>query len=319
MKNIATFICVVFLFSCSSQNTNEKNIPSVGFLDITEDATLAKARAGFFDALSKNGFSEEKKTLKVFKANANGDIPTLSQSCDYLLSKDLDVLATNTTLSTVTAVQRTKKTPVCMMVAPRPDIAGLTDKQGKPPVNLFGVYETLDYIDTAVTIIKTFFPVTKLIGTIYNQSEPQSRDAFTRLETTAKKEGMEVVSLPVNNSSETQLVTQSLLSKKPDVFFALPDNVIFGSFETVVQSCNTAKVPVFTSEAGLVSRGALASFGADFYQWGYQAGEQAARYLKTKNLVGLGPEMVKVRSRMYNKKAAALFNITPDSSFVSAD
>lgn len=319
MKKIASLICLAFLFSCSSQNGNEKNIPSIGFLDITEDATLAKARSGFFDALSKNGYSEEKGTLRVFKANANGDIPTLSQSCDYLLSKKLDLLATNTTLSTVTAVQRTKQVPVCMMVAPRPDIAGLTDKQGKAPANLFGVYETLDYIDTAVTIIKTFFPATKLIGTIYNQSEPQSRDAFSRLEETAKKEGMTVISLPVNNSSETQLVTQSLLAKKPDVFFALPDNVIFGSFETVVQSCNAAKVPVFTSEAGLVSRGALASFGADFYQWGYQAGEQASQFLKTKNLNGLVPEMVKIRKKMYNKKAATLFKITPDASFVVAD
>ncbi len=322
MKKYLPLILAVSLFSCNSkpQTTNLK--PTIGFLDFVEDATLAKARTGFFDALEKNGFSEKDCTLIVYKSNANGDIPTLNQSCDYLLSKNVDVLATNTTLATITAVQKTKTlpagkagVPVCMMVAPRPDIAKLTDANGNAPANLFGVYETLEYIDSAVTLIKTFFPDAKVVGTIYNQAEPQSRDAFSRLEKKANELGLAIISLPVSNSSETQLVTQSLLQKKPDVFFALPDNVIFGSFETVVQSCNAAHVPIFTSEAGLVARGALASYGADFYQWGFQAGEQAATFLKTKSMQNIKPEMVLVRKKIYNVEVAKNFGVMADSSF----
>ena len=65
------------------------------------------------------------------------------------------------------------------------------------------------------------------------------------------------------------------LKKHIDAFFANPDNTVFGSFETIRKACDDANVPVFTSEAGLVSRGAIAAYGADIYQWGYQAGEQA--------------------------------------------
>ncbi len=315
MKKYSTLLLAITLLSCNHKPQTSNRKPSVGFLDFVEDATLAKARTGFFDALEKNGFSEKDCTLIVFKSNANGDIPTLNQSCDYLLSKNVDVLATNTTLAAITAVQKTKTVPVCMMVAPRPDIANLTDAKGNAPANLFGVYETLEYIDSAVTLIKTFFPNAKVVGTIYNQSEPQSRDAFSRLEKKANELGLTVISLPVNNSSETQLVTQSLLQKKPDVFFALPDNVIFGSFETVVQSCNTSHVPIFTSEAGLVSRGALASFGADFYQWGFQAGKQAATFLKTKSMQNVKPEMVLVRKKIFNATVGKMFGVVADSSF----
>lgn len=315
MKKYLQLLILVTLLSCNSKLPTSDSKPVVGFLDFVEDATLAKARTGFFDALNKNGFSEKDSTLIVFKSNANGDIPTLNQACDYLLSKNVNVLAANTTLATITAVQKTKTVPVCMMVAPRPDIAKLTDDKGNAPANLFGVFETLEYIDSAVTLIKTFFPNAKVVGTIYNQSEPQSRDAFARLEKKAKDLGMTIVSLPVNNSSETQLVTQSLLQKKPDVFFALPDNVIFGSFETVVQSCSDANVPIFTSEAGLVVRGALASFGADFYQWGFQAGEQAATFLKNKSLQTVKPEIVLVRKKIYNAHVAKKFGVFPDSSF----
>ena len=202
-----------------------------------------------------------------------------------------------------------------MMVSPRPDIAKLTDKNGNAPANLFGVYETLDYLDTAITLIKQLRPQTKIVGTIYNQSEPQSVDAFNKLKAGCEKLGMKLEVLPLNNSSETQLVMQSLLSRNIDAFFALPDNVIFASFETVVQSCDKNNVPVFTSEAGLVSRGAVASFGADFYQWGFQSGQQAALFLTQKNLNGIQPEIVKVRKRVYNPAQALKYMIVPDSTF----
>ena len=100
-----------------------------------------------------------------------------------------------------------------------------------------------------------------------------------------------------------------LLCKK-DAFFANPDNTVFASFETILKSCNQINVPIFTSEAGLVKRGAVAAFGADIYQWGYQAGEQAAHYLKTHNSKDLKPEMVKIRRRVYNVSAAKKYQLT---------
>ena len=308
-------VCLVCWTSCRQSS----NAPVIGFLDFVEDATLEQARQGFFDALEANGFSEQDSTLHVVYTNAQGDIPTLGQACDLLISKKVDLIAANTTLSTITAAQRTAIIPVCMMVAPRPDIAGLTDKSGRQPPNLFGVYETLEYIDTSVAIIKQLMPKAQRIGTIYNQSEPQSRDAFSRLEVQCRVLGLELESLPVNNSSETQLVTAVLLARGVDVFFALPDNVIFASFETIVQSCDAAGVPVFTSEAGLVHRGAVASFGADFYQWGFQAGIQAATFLKSKSLDLLTPEIVTVRHRVFNAQVALRYGIVVDSTFTSVE
>ncbi len=315
MKYLQIFLIVSICFMASCSNPS-KTVPSIGFLDIAEDATLAKARTGFLDALAKNGFSEKDKTLNVYFSNAQGEIAVLNQACDYLISKKVKLIAANSTLSTIAAVQHIKDIPVCMMVAPRPDLAGLTDAQGNYPKNLFGVFETLAYIDSSVALIKRFFPNAINVGTIYNSSEPQSRDALEELQKAAAASGMKIIALPVTNSSETQLVTQSLIAKKPDVFFALPDNVIFASFETVVKACNEAQLPVFTSEAGLVSRGAIASYGADFYQWGFQAGVEAANYLKSNTALIPKPELVEVRQYVFNNKAAARFNIVAPNGFI---
>jgi putative tryptophan/tyrosine transport system substrate-binding protein len=310
------FLLIISLNSCTPLS-KERKVPLVGFIDFIQDPTIDLAKQGFFAALKDNGYSEEDSTITVVEVNAQGDIPALNQACDLVISKNPDLIGTNVTLSTITASQRTSTIPIFMMVAPRPDIAGLTGKSGKVPANLSGVYETLDYIDSAVTIIKELIPGVKKVGTVFNQSEPQSKDAFNVLYKKCTAMGIELVSLPVNNSSETQLVTQALLAKDIDVFFALPDNVIFASFEIIVKSCNNAKIPIFTSEAGLVARGALASFGADFFQWGYQSGLQASLFLKSGKKELPAPEIVKLRRKIYNVKAAAEFGISPDSTFTA--
>lgn len=293
-------------------------VPVVGFTDAFEDATIARARNGFTDALKKSGFSEDDKTVRIIYRNAQGDIPTLTQIINYFVSEDVTLIATNTTLSTITALQKTKTIPVFMMVSPTAKLMKVTNAQGQAPPNLFGVSEDLAYIDTSFALIARLVkPRGKqlAVGMIYNQSEPQSVDALNRIKNLATKLNVRLETLPVNTSADAQLVSQSLLTKNVDAFFANPDNTVFASFETILKNCNQKNVPVFTSEAGLVQRGAVAAYGADMYQWGYQAGLQAATYLKTRSANGLKPEMVKLRKRVYNPSAAKRFNIQVPKGF----
>ena len=316
MKKILQLLFVIaILNSCNNAN---KSIPVVAFVDALEDNTLAQAKQGFFDALKKNGYSEDSNTIEVIYRNAQGDIPKLALSVKYFISKKVTLIATNPSLATITAIQNTKDIPVFMMVSPSPQLMNVVGEGGKAPANLFGVGESLEYIDTSFSLISKLVKAKEgklKVGMLFNQSEPQSEEALKRIRQLATQLDVELVALPVNSTADVQLVTQSLLNKNIDAFFANPDNTSFGSFETIIKACNNAKVPVFTSEAGLVSRGAVAAYGADIYQWGYQAGEQAAVFLKNKSNNGLKWEMVKLRKRVYNPAAAALFNIDIPGNF----
>jgi len=287
----------------------------VGFLDLLTDETLSQAKKGFFVALKDKGYSVQDKNLEIVYRNAQGDQPTLGQACDYLVYSGVDLIATCPTLATITAIQKTKDIPVFMLVSPKPELAGLVNSKGEAPANLLGVFETLDYLDTSVILIRNILPNIKKMGTVYNQAEPQSVSALGHIEERCRELGIELVKLPVNNSNETQLVTEALLSKGIDAFFALPDNIVFSSMEIIVKSCDRAGVPVFTSEEGLVKRGAVAAFGADMYQWGYQCGLQAARYLSGEK--SLQPELVKIRRKVYNAEKAKVFNLAFDSLFTA--
>lgn len=308
------FVWLTVLASC----TPKSDVPVVGFIDAFQDETLAQARQGFTDALADAGFSEEKNTVKILYRNAQGDIPALSQIANYFISQKVDLLATCPTLATITAVQRTKTIPVFMMVSPFPRLMKLEGATGAAPKNLFGAGEDLAYIDTSLALIpQVIRPKGKVIriGMIFNQSEPQSVDALNRIKTRARELHLEVEALPVTNSSEALLVTRALLNKQIDAFFANPDNTVFAAFDTIVKNCDAAGVPVFTSEAGLVQRGALAAFGADIYEWGKQAGKQAAIYLETGKTDGLRVEPVNVRKRLFNAAAGRKFGISKPAGF----
>jgi putative ABC transport system substrate-binding protein len=307
---------IVIIASCKPGS--KSSIPVIGFVDAFEDASIAPARTGFIDALKKNGFSEDQKNIRIEYRNAQGSIPTLTQIVNYFVSEKVDLMATCTTLSSITALQKTKTIPVFVMVAPTAKLMNLENAAGKAPANLFGTVEDLNYIDTSFSNIPKFLKPKSgklVVGMIYNQSEPQSVEAKKRIESLADKLYVTLIALPLNSSADAQLVTQSLLSKHINAFFANPDNSVFSSFETILKNCDQKNVPIFTSEAGLVQRGAVAAFGADIYQWGYQAGEQAAQFLKTHSTNGLQPEMVKIRRRVYNPAAAKKYHIIVPPNF----
>jgi putative ABC transport system permease protein len=304
------------LMTCQSPKGLEEAVPEIGFVDAFEDETLAQARVGFLAALAKAGFSEKNQTLKLIYRNAQGDVPTLIQSIDYCLAQKVTFLAACPTLAVVTALQKTKQTPICSMVSTEPSLINLVDKSGKPFPNHFGVYDGVAYIGTAVQLIKKMLPKAQKVGLLYNQNEIQSVNAYNLIQKRAQEVDLEVVALPANNSNEVQTITEALLDKNIDAFFATPDNAVFGAFEVIFKLCQAAKVPIFTSEEGLVKRGAVGAYGADMYQWGYEAGETAAKYLKTKQL-DLKP--ISSHRQVYNSAIARQFKLTFDDSFVDVN
>lgn len=316
MKKWILFTGISLLIAC--HHNPDTGVPVIGFADDFQDNTIEKAKTGFLDALRANGFEEKKGTLKIIYRNAQGNIPTLTQIIKYFISQQVTLIATNPSLSTIAAVQNTKEIPIFMMVSPTPALMKINDSAGQPPRNLFGVGETLDYIDTSFLLIPRLIKSKSgriTVGMIYNQSEPQSVESMERIRKLANANNIKLIYQPVNSTADVQLVTASLLSKDVDVFFANPDNIVFESFETIINSCNQKNIPVFTSEAGLVERGALAAYGADIYQWGYQAGQQAALYLKTKRTDSLHWDMVRIRKKVYNPEASKKFGISMPSNF----
>lgn len=311
---LATALAVACVLTGCSR-THKPGTPVVGFLDFVQDDTLAQARQGFIAALDEHGFSEKIGTIEFVYRCAQGDQPTLILACKDLVSQHPALIATCPTLSTIVAAHQTRDIPVLMMVSPRPDIVGLTGTGGAFQSNLLGAYETLDYLKEAPAIIRRLIPSVRRVGLVYNPAEPQSVLALKVIRKAFADQGMILDVAPVDTSTDAVMAAQSQIARGVQAFFAMPDNTVFASFGALKKVCDEAHLPIFTSESGLVARGALAAYGADFHAWGRQVGEQAASILEKGNALGVHLEIVKVRKRVFNPQAAAYLGIRVPDGF----
>ncbi len=314
-------ILSIFLLSCIliGCTHTHSSIPTIGYIDAFNDPTLAKARKGFFDALALYGYAKEKNTLHVLYRNAEGSIPTLTEIVNYLEQQNVVLLATNTNVSTIAAItNNTYHIPIFEMVSLIPTLLG--QSHNIPPEQLkwlFGTGSTPNYIDTSVFYIPAFFPPQQHIrmGVLFNPSEYQSKQSIEEVKKIAREKNITLIIIPAFNSSDISLSTASLIHQGINAFFAMPDNVVFSSFETIQYLCTQAKIPIFTSEVGLVTRGAVAACGPSFYQWGYQAGIQVANYLKNKSLNQIHADTILSYPHVYNPTLAHTFHLIIPPSF----
>lgn len=302
--------------ACNKENVRMKKI---GFVDAFSDPSLQKARIGFYDALKQNGFSSEAGTLQSVYTNAEGSIDKLNQNIQSLLAQNVDLIATCPTIAAQTTIQATKQVPIFMMVSTTPEQMKVLDANGNPPSNLFGVAETQTYIDTSFLLISQILPVSSQskikVGLIYDSQEIQSVSAKNRLLSLANSTNIELVIFEALTDSDVKAILNNSLFASINCFFANPDNLVFSNFEIIKEKCNNLNVPIFSSEAGLVSRGAVTAFGADLYLWGFQTGIQAVSFLKTNSLNGLKIDTVEVRRKLYNPVVAQKFNLKIPAGF----
>jgi putative ABC transport system substrate-binding protein len=312
-KLAAIVVVACLLAGCSP--VSKPGTPVVGFLDFVQDDTLAQARQGFIEVLDEHGFSEKKGTLEFVYRCAQGDQPTLVLACKDFVSRRPALIATCPTLSTIVAAHQTQDIPILMMVSPRPDIVGLTRAGGAFQSNLLGAYETLDYLKEAPVIIRQLTPGVRKVGLVYNPAEPQSVLALKVIRKAFAEQDVILDAAPVDSTTDAVMVAQAQIARGAQAFFAMPDNTVFASFEGLKKVCDQARLPIFTSESGLVARGALAAYGADFYAWGRQVGAQAANILEKGDALGVHLELVNVRKRVFNPQAAALLGIRIPDGF----
>ena len=131
----------------------------------------------------------------------------------------------------------------------------------------------------------------------------------------AAAQGLEVVEKTITTTGEVLQAAQSL---DVDAFYVPTDNVVVSALSSVIQVAQSEKVPLIAGEADSVRNGALATYGIDYEELGYQTGQMAVKILTQ----GAKPADMPVESQkditlMVNKKAAERMGVTIPESLLS--
>lgn len=244
----------------------------IGILQLTQHPALDKANEGFIAALDDAGIS-----YTVDQQNASGDQPTCQTIAEKLVNDGNDLIYAIATPAAQAVAGMTKDIPVVISAVTDPAESGLVADNAAPGGNVTGASDLTPVADQ-ISLLKQLIPDAKTVGVLYCSAESNSAIQAQMAKEACEANGLEAVDFTVSSTNEIQTVVESMVGKV-DAIYAPTDNTIANGMATVAMIANDKGLPVICGESGMVESGGLATYGIDYYQLGYMAGEMAVDIL----------------------------------------
>jgi len=263
---------------------------------------------GILAGLEENGLVKN-TDYDLDISNAQGDVGTLNSIFDAVKSTKYDLIFVSSTPTLQVAIRKITDTPVVFTTVADPVKSGAGTDFENHLANITGISTTGAYPEMADLLMK-ILPGTTVIGTLYSPGEANSVVNRDALEKSAIANGIKLVSVPVNSSSETTDAALSLCSQNIDVVVQIVDNLTSASFSSIIKAANKAKVPLFGFVDSQVTDGAIGAVSRDYVQAGKDAVRLAVRIFRGENPKNIPFEYVSKTNLVINKLAAAKAGIS---------
>jgi putative ABC transport system substrate-binding protein len=240
--------------------------------------------------LAEKGF-EEGRTVTIRRFNAEGDMAQGNAIAREIVGGSYDLVLTSSTPSlqqVATANSRGRVKHVFAAVAD-PFSAGIgadrTAALVHPPW-LVG-YGSLAPVDFTFGVARRINPRLKVVGVAHNNAESNSRRFMELARASCKRRGIELLEVPVENSSGVIEAVQATISRGAEAIFCPGDTTVIAAIDSVVATAAKAGIPVFTVNPGKPDRGTLFDVGFNFVEVGLVAGRLAGDILSGSDPAGI--------------------------------
>ncbi|MFF2272441.1 ABC transporter substrate-binding protein [Agromyces sp. NPDC058136] len=249
---------------------------SIGISQIVQHPALDATREGFKQAFADAGYVEG-EDIVFDEQNAQGEQATATTIAAKFQTDGVDLVLAIATPTAQAAAQSIVDIPVLFTAVTEPAEAGLVDSWEKPGGNVTGTSD-LNPVEQQLELVTQVVPDAKTVGIVYSSGEVNSEVQVELAKEAADKLGLEIKEATVTNSSEVAQATESL--GDVDAIYIPTDNRVTEGLEAVVQIAEQKQIPLFGAEGGQVERGAIATFGIDYTELGYQTGKMAIEILE---------------------------------------
>ena len=249
----------------------------IGITQIVEHPALDAARDGFIAALEEAGFKEGEDVVYDLQ-NAQGDFTNAISIAQKFKDDKVDLIVAIATPTAQAALQVNKEIPIVINAVTDPVAASLAQSWESSGNNLTGMSDAAPN-KQQVELIPQFLPAAKNVGTIYNAGEANSVVQIEVAKEVCEELGLKLIEVTVSNSSEVLMAAQSLAGRV-EAIYIVTDNTVVSALESVINVCNRQKIALIVADPSSVDRGALASYGIDYFSLGKKSGEIALKIIK---------------------------------------
>jgi len=286
---IAVVLAVMLLpVGCAPEDGDEEGPITIGIFQILSHPALDSAREGFKDAF-KAALEAENLTegdVVFTESNAAGSMDLCYTIADYFVAQGVDLIcaiATPSTIAAATAVNGTD-IPVVFNSVTNPEDVGIenNDEPGGQVTGVSDVAPVEPNLQLIIDILGANNITFEKLGVMYNAGEPNSvyqvdvqlADAIESLSL-----NITVEEATVSTGADVPSAAEALVAADVDAIWIPTDNTVVAGIEGLVTVCEEYDVPVIASDVDTVVRGAIASWGMQYYTVGYLSGEMAAEIL----------------------------------------
>ena len=244
----------------------------IGVLQLVQHTALDASNQGFFAALDEAGIKYE-----ADQQNASGEQANCLTIAEKLVNDGNDLILAIATPAAQAVAGVTEVITILLTAVTDPAESGLVNDNANPGVNVSGTSD-LTPVKEQIDLLHELLPDAKTVGLLYCSAESNSEIQIAMAKEACDALNIAYEEYTVPSSNEIQTVVESMVGKV-DAIYAPTDNVIAAGMATVAMVANDNNIPCIVGEAGMVQAGGLATYGIDYYQLGYMAGEQAIEIL----------------------------------------
>lgn len=286
-KLLAVLLAVVLIAaafagcSASGKNSGGSTSGKVAILQYMPHSSLDNCTQGVKNALDSAGIEYDVQVGSSGSADSDCQsyAEQMASSGNY---SAIIAVATPAAVSAYSAVRNASSNiPVIFCAVSDPVAAGLVNSVDEPGNNCTGTSDAID-IAGQVKLIKTLQPNIKNLGIIYTTTEANSISQLATLKAECDANGINLVQKGINEASELQAVSVSLVSEV-DAITNLTDNNVVDNMSVVLEQANQKGIPIYGSEIEQVKKGCIASASIDYVALGEKTGNIAVDVLGGKS------------------------------------
>ncbi|MBN1925193.1 MAG: ABC transporter substrate-binding protein [Prolixibacteraceae bacterium] len=304
-------------FSCNNNKTSNTTSAKMNLVLIQyNDSPLSDlSREGILEGMKQYGYTEG-TDFKLDAKNAQGDISTLNLIVDGVLNDKPDLVFVTSTPTLQVVAKKITDIPVVFTVIADPVVAGAGTSFTSHLPNFTGI-STMGAYKEMVHWLKEIMPDIKTIGTLFSPGEANAVKNVSELEKYAGEAGIEVVTVPVNSSSEVVDATLALASKKPEIICQVIDNLTSAAFSGIAKIAAEQKIPIFGFEDDQINKGAVFVVSRNYTQAGIDAVRLADKIFKGADPDTIPFEFVSKTDIKLNLDAAEKYGIQIPTSILN--
>ena len=304
--------CLAGNLTCSHKRervVNEDRSAKIGLLQIVDDPLMQECRRGFVEVLNE-GLPGLGREVDVEWVNAEGSNLALKPILLSFMRERKDLIVTLGSPCLDRAVSVVAEIPVVFGVVINPMLLGLNiDKRSGYP-NFTGSYSEPP-LEELGAIIRRLMPNLRVLGTIWNPSEINSRYEMYHLRRFCEKYGYELKETRIRSIDELEARTQLLLDWEPEAVVILADNTVLEGFGRVAPMIKDQGIPIFTDIPTIVTKnGADLGWGFDFFEWGKETGRKSLEVLSGKKPLEIPIQEFSVYRLAVNLKSLSEMGLT---------